>query len=57
VLEWDEDGERIVVRRATRFTSEEIHKVLFPKGPPKRRTIAQMKEGIRQRVRARHAGR
>ena len=57
VLEWDEAGEHIVVRRATRFTSEDIHKALFPKGAPKRRTIAEMKNGIQRRVRARHAGR
>jgi antitoxin PrlF len=57
ILEWDEDGERIVVRRATRFSSEEIHKTLFPKGGPRKRTLAEMKDGIGRRVRARHAGR
>ena len=32
VLEWDQVGEQIVVRRAGRFTSEDIHRALFPQG-------------------------
>jgi len=54
VLEWDEDGERIVVRRAGRYSSEEIHQQLFIKAP-KRRGVAELKEGIRQHMRKRHA--
>lgn len=57
VLEWDEEGEKIVVRRSARFTSDDIHRALFPEGAPKRRTIEEMKEGIRQCVRKRHARR
>jgi AbrB family looped-hinge helix DNA binding protein len=30
VLEWDEDGDQIVVRRAAGYTSEDIHGALFP---------------------------
>jgi AbrB family looped-hinge helix DNA binding protein len=56
VLEWDEEGDRIVVRRAGRFTSEEIHKALF-KSPPRLRTLEDLKEGIRKHVRRKHAGR
>ena len=54
VLEWDEDGERIVVRRAGRFSSEEIHRQLFAE-TPKRRSPAELKDGIRRHMRARHA--
>jgi AbrB family looped-hinge helix DNA binding protein len=54
VLEWDEDGERIVVRRAGRFSSEEIHRQLFAAAPKPRR-IAELKAGIRRHVRKRHA--
>lgn len=57
ILEWDEDGEKIVVRRSARFTSEDIHRALFPKQPPKPRTIDEMKEGIRRRARDRYARR
>ena len=56
-VEWDEDGDRIVVRRSARFTSEDIHRELFPGQAPKSRTVDEMKEGIRRRVRERHAGR
>lgn len=57
VLEWDEQGSEIVVRRAGRFTSEEVHEALFPAEDAKPTTLGQMKEGIRQAVRARHARR
>ena len=57
VLEWDEEDEKIVVRRATQYESTDIHHVLFPKGPPRRRTLAEMKQAIRRRVRERHARR
>ncbi len=57
VLEWDEDDGQIVVRRSARFTSEDIHRALFPKGTPKARSVDEMKEGIRRRVRKRHASR
>ena len=57
VLEWDEDGEKIVVRRSVRFTSQDIHRALFPTLAPKSRTLDDMKEGIRRRVRERHARR
>jgi antitoxin PrlF len=57
VLEWNEEGEKIVVRRAGKYTSEEIHKVLFPNGPPPRRSLAELKEGIREYIRRRHARR
>lgn len=55
ILEWDEEGEKIVVRRSARYTSEDIHQALFRKQAPKPRTLREMKEGIRRRVRERHA--
>ena len=56
VLEWDEDGDRVVVRKAGRYSSEDIHRVLFAKAP-RRRTVQEMKNGIRQHVKKRHARR
>ena len=50
ILEWDEDGDSIVVRRSARFTSLDIHRALFPKQAPKSRTVEDMKEGIRRQV-------
>jgi antitoxin PrlF len=57
ILEWDEEGERIVVRRAGRYTSEDVHRALFPLRPPKPRTLEEMKQGVRRYVRRRHARR
>jgi AbrB family looped-hinge helix DNA binding protein len=57
ILEWDQEGDKIVVRRSGRFTSEDIHRALFPKQGPKPRTVDEMKEGIRRYVRKRHARR
>jgi antitoxin PrlF len=56
VLEWDEDGKTIVVRRAGRFSSDDLHRALFDE-PPRRRSLTQLKEGIRRYVRRRHARR
>lgn len=56
VLEWDEDGDRVVVRKAGRYTSEDIHRALFSR-TPRRRTVAEMKQGIRRYIKARHASR
>lgn len=56
VIEWDEDGDRIIVRKAGRYTSEDVHRALFRRRP-KSRTTEEMKLGIRrfiQRGRARH---
>ena len=55
VLEWDEDGGAIIVRRAGRYSSEDVRRALFPKRPPKPRTLEQLKEGIRRYARTRHA--
>jgi len=57
VLEWEEKDGEVVVRRAGRFSSEDIHLALFPKGPPKPKTLKDLKEGIREYMRRKHAGR
>ena len=55
VLEWEEDGDKIVVRRAGRFTSEDIHRELFGAKKLKTRSVEEMKEGIRRYARKRYA--
>ena len=56
VLEWDEEGDQVVVRKAGRYTSDDIHRALF-KTRPKRRTLSELKDGIRKDIRRRHARR
>ena len=56
VLEWDEQGDQVVVRRAGRYSSEEVHSALFPAShspsPPE-----DAKEAIRKYIRKKHARR
>ncbi|HUI44000.1 MAG TPA: AbrB/MazE/SpoVT family DNA-binding domain-containing protein [Terriglobia bacterium] len=56
VLEWDSEGTNIVVRRAGRYNFEEVHRALFAATPP-RKTLKELKEGIRKYMRRRHARR
>ena len=56
VLEWADEGDRVVVRKAGRYSSEDIHHALFSKAPQPR-TLDQFKAGIRQHMKKRHAGR
>ncbi len=55
VLEWHEQGDQVVVRRAGQFSSEDIHQALFPDLIGKE--VAAVKEGIRQYMRKKHARR
>ena len=50
VLEWAEEGDQIVVRRAGRYTSEEVHRAVFPSGSPRPRSVEEIDQGIRQRM-------
>jgi len=34
----------------SKFSTLDVHRALFPDGPPTRRTLAELKEGIRRRV-------
>ena len=62
VLVWSQEGDRIVVERAKRHSTAEVHQALFgngASGPPTGaapRTLAELKQGIRQRMQRRHAG-
>ena len=54
VLEWDEDQGQIIVRRAGRYTSEDVHQAMFPK-PPKPKTLEELNDGPAKYVREQHA--
>ena len=55
IIEWEETEDAVIVRRAGWYTSEEIHAALFSETPPDPKTEAELKEGIRKRMRKRHA--
>jgi AbrB family looped-hinge helix DNA binding protein len=55
ILEWDEAGGTMFVRRAGKYSSEDIHRELFQKPLPPSKSIEEMKEGLRRRARQRYA--
>lgn len=57
VLEWAEKGGEVVVRRAGRYSSIDVHSALFPYGVATPKSARDLKEGIRAHIRKRHAGR
>jgi antitoxin PrlF len=57
VLEWSEEDGKMVVRRSGKYTWEDIHKALFPKGPPPPITVEEMDEAIRRYIRKKYARR
>lgn len=54
-IEWEERDGEVVVRKAGRHTLDEAHKSLFPDGPPPRKSLKELKEGIRKHIREKHA--
>jgi antitoxin PrlF len=56
-IEFEEADGQIVLRKVGRFTFADIHAALFPKGPPKPRTLEALKEGVREHLRNKHARR
>jgi AbrB family looped-hinge helix DNA binding protein len=57
LLEWDEEGDNVVLRRAGKYSFEDIHRVLFRGQEPRPRELAELKEGIRRYVTQRYARR
>ncbi len=55
VIEWNEEDGRILVRRVGRLSSEDIRTMVFPNGPPKRRSLKQLADGRRTYIKRRHA--
>jgi antitoxin PrlF len=55
ILEWDEQGDQIVVRRAGRYGWDDVRKALFPKGPPPSHTLDEMKDGKKTYIRRKYA--
>jgi AbrB family looped-hinge helix DNA binding protein len=55
VLEWEEEGDRIIVRRAGVYSFEDIHRAIFGGKTPEPHTLEELKEGIVRYVRKRYA--
>ncbi len=55
VIEWDEEGGRIVVRKAGRFSSVDVHEALFGDNPPVSRALDELRAGVRNRMKKKYA--
>jgi len=55
VIEWDEEEGKIFVRKMGRFNSRDLHEALFEDGPPKPRSLAELKQGIREQTSKKYA--
>jgi antitoxin PrlF len=56
ILEWDESNDQVIVRRAGRHTSADVHDALFAHAPSEK-APGHVKEGIRTYIRQKHARR
>ena len=57
ILEWDQEGDTVVLRRVGKYTFEEVHRALFGDKKVEKKSLRELKEGIRTYVRTRHARR
>ena len=57
VIEWDDRGEAILVRKTGRYTFGDVHATLFPNRKPKPRRLAELKAGIGAHLRRKSAPR
>lgn len=56
IIEWCKRGDEVIVRRAMKYASRDIHDALFAT-PPDAREVGDMDGGIRAFLRHRHARR
>lgn len=57
VLEWAEESDTIIVRKAGRYSSEDIHRAIFGAKPPKPKKLDEFDAGVRRYMKAKHARR
>lgn len=57
VLEWDQQDDQFVIRRAGKFSSLDVHNAIFTDEDRKVKRPADVKEGIQKYIRQRHARR
>lgn len=60
MIEWTHEGDSIIVRRAVRSSTANVHEALFPGAEANTsntsaKTLVELKQGIRQHMQRRHA--
>jgi AbrB family looped-hinge helix DNA binding protein len=56
-IQWETEGNTVVVRRIGKHSFADVRKALFPGGPPAPRDLKDLKKGIEGYARTRHARR
>jgi AbrB family looped-hinge helix DNA binding protein len=54
ILEWERQGDKVVVRRAGKYTFDDIHRALFGDKKVRRRSLRELNEGKAQYIRERY---
>lgn len=54
-IEWEERDGEILVRRAGRYSSAEMHAAVFADELPAPKSLQDLKEGVRAHMRKKHA--
>ena len=54
ILEWEQDGEKVIVRRGGKYTFEDIRRALFGDKKPRRRTLKELNEGKARYIREKY---
>ena len=58
VLEWEEEGDAVVVRKAGQYSSGDIHRAIFSKrAPAPKKKIEEFDRGVRRIIKKKHARR
>jgi len=59
VIEWedDPDGASVTVRRAAEYDLDDLHRNVFPDGPPKPISVEEIDRAIENYMRKKHARR
>jgi AbrB family looped-hinge helix DNA binding protein len=56
-IQWESEGDTVVVRRIGKHSFADVRKALFPEGPPEPRGLKDLKKGIEDHIRTKHARR
>lgn len=57
IIEWEEKNDEVIVKKAITYTLEDLHEKIFPEGPPPRKSLDDLKEGIKDYIKKKHARR
>lgn len=57
ILEWEEEGDAIVVRKAGQYSSQDIHRAIFANAAPKPKKVDEFDAGVRRYLKTKHARR